>query len=112
MNSAPTEFVADTKFRVEFNSNLVYRYTFQSSNAQGRHLRRREKRDVWEEEKSVGSGSYGNVLLYKCLTSEDQAELQAVKMVSKKSLSSGGVDLFKELEAIAKFSRQKVWYPP
>ncbi|KAJ5599313.1 hypothetical protein N7450_000380 [Penicillium hetheringtonii] len=107
MNSTPTEFVADTKFRVEFNSNLVYRYTFQSTNAQGRQLRRRERRDVWEQKESVGSGSYGNVLLYKCLTSEDQAELQAVKMVSKKSLFSGGIDLFKELEAIAKFSRQK-----
>jgi hypothetical protein len=76
-------------------------------------MRRQEKVDVWKEEKSVGIGSYGNVRLHRCLTSKDEAQVQAVKAVSKKSLSFTGIDFLKELEAIAKFSQQKVclYYP-
>lgn len=108
MEPSPADLVADTKFRVEFNSDLVYRFSFQSKIAPGQNIRRKEKKDVWEKQRSVGIGSYGNVWLHRCLTSEGQAELQAVKMITKKSLSSGGIDLFKELEAIAKFSQRKV----
>ncbi|KAJ5607563.1 hypothetical protein N7537_004182 [Penicillium hordei] len=107
MESALTDLVTDTKFRVEFKSDLVYRFTFQSSDSRRRIVRREEKKEVWKEEKPVGSGSYGSIWAHKCLTSEDQGELQAVKKISRKSLSSDGIDFFKELEAIAKFSQRK-----
>jgi hypothetical protein len=108
MQSTPTDLVADTKFRVEFQSDLVYRFTFQSSDSTAQFVRRKEKLDVWKKEKPVGSGSYGNIWLHRCLTSEAQGELQAVKSIRKTSLSSGGIDFFKEIEAIAKFSQRKV----
>lgn len=57
--------------------------------------------------KLLGSGSYGTVSLQKCLTSEGKVELQAVKMIGK-AVVSDGIDYFKELEAIAKFSQKKV----
>ncbi|OQE44134.1 hypothetical protein PENCOP_c002G08812 [Penicillium coprophilum] len=107
MQSTTTDLVTDTKFRVEFYSDLVHRFTIQSSSTPGQYVRRQERLDVWKKEKPVGSGSYGSVWLHRCLTSEDQGELQAVKMVNKTQLSSGGIDFCKELEAIAKFSQKK-----
>ncbi|KAJ5085852.1 hypothetical protein N7532_010623 [Penicillium argentinense] len=113
MPSTPTDLVTDTKFRVEFNSNLVYRFTVHSSTAPDSYMRRQEKVDVWKEEKSIGNGSYGSVRLHRCLTSKDEVQVQAVKAISKKSLSFTGINFLKELEAIAKFSQQKVcfYYP-
>lgn len=108
MQSNTTDLVADTKFRVEFHSDFVHRFTFQSSNAPGQYMRRKERLDVWKKEKSVGCGSYGSVWLHRCLTSEDQAELQAVKILGKRLLSSVRIDFYKELETIAKFSQKKV----
>ncbi|KAJ5356301.1 hypothetical protein N7517_010910 [Penicillium concentricum] len=107
MQSTTADLVTDTKFRVEFYSDLVHRFTFQSSNTPGQYVRRQERLDVWKKEKAVGSGSYGSVWVHRCLTSENQGELQAVKMVNKSQLSSGGIDFCTELEAIAKFSQKK-----
>ncbi|KAJ5952245.1 uncharacterized protein N7479_010658 [Penicillium vulpinum] len=107
MQSTTADLVTDAKFRVEFYSDLVHRFTFQSSSTPGQYVRRKERLDIWKKEKPVGSGSCGSVWLHRCLTSENQEELQAVKMVNKKHLSSGGIDFCKELEAIAKFSQKK-----
>ncbi|KAJ5504905.1 kinase-like protein [Penicillium fimorum] len=108
MQSTPADLVADTKFRVEFHADFVHRFTFHSSNIPDQYVRRMERLDIWKNEKEVGSGSFGNVWLQRCLTSEDQSELQAVKMVRKRKLSSNGIDFFKELEAMAKFSQRKI----
>lgn len=104
------ELVADMKIRVEFRTDLVYRYTFESSNTPGEYGRRKPREDVWAKEKTIGQGSFGSVWLHRCLN--DQTQLQAVKMVSKQDLARGpsGIDYNKELEAIAKFSLPKVRY--
>ncbi|KAJ5594729.1 uncharacterized protein N7459_000937 [Penicillium hispanicum] len=69
-------------------------------------MRRKLQKDTWREERLLGSGSFGTVSLHKCLTSEGPAQLQAVKSINK-AIADEGIDYYKELEAIAKFSQTK-----
>ncbi|OQD83593.1 hypothetical protein PENANT_c016G09617 [Penicillium antarcticum] len=106
MDSRHSDLVLDAQIQVEFSADLTHRFTIQSKFSSGRHFRRRQRKDTWQVEKLLGSGSSGTVSLHKCLTSEGQAELQAVRMINK-ALLSKGIDYYKELEAIAKFSQKK-----
>ncbi|KAJ6013055.1 hypothetical protein N7522_003410 [Penicillium canescens] len=106
MDSRPSDLVLDTQIQVEFSADLTHRFTVESQLSSERNVRRRQRKDTWQFEKLLGSGSFGTVSLHKCLTSESQAELQAVKMIDKNVVSKG-IDYYKELEAIAKFSQRK-----
>ncbi|KAJ5364614.1 uncharacterized protein N7496_010327 [Penicillium cataractarum] len=107
MDYLPSDLVLDSRIQVEFSNELIYRFTTQSKVSSIRHVRRRPRKDSWQAVKRLGSGSFGTVTLHKCLTSDGQAELQAVKMIDKVAVSAG-VDYYKELEAIAKFSQRKI----
>lgn len=102
-----SDLVLDTRIQVEFRHNVTYRHTVESKVSTARHVRRRQRKDTWQVERVLGRGSYGTVMLYKCLTSEGPAELQAVKRIEK-AVVSKGIDYYEELEAIAKFSQKKV----
>lgn len=104
-----SDLVDDTRIRVEFNSDLVHRFTYQSRDDKGEIVRRREKQEIWKKEKSIGADTSSNVHRHRCLTGETPGELQAVKKIPKDSEHSNGVDFSKELEAIAKFSQKKVF---
>lgn len=107
MDPSLSDLVLDTRIIVEFGDNVTYRHTVQSKVSTARCVRRRQRKDTWQMEKILGRGSFGIVALYKCLTSEGPAELQAVKMIEK-AVVSKGIDYYEELEAIAKFSQKKV----
>lgn len=94
---------------MEFSSDLVHRFTYQSRDDKGEIVRRREKQEIWKKEKSIGGGTYGKVQRHRCLTGETPGELQAVKEIQKDSVDSNRIDFSKELEAIAKFSQKKVF---
>ncbi|KAJ5669166.1 hypothetical protein N7462_010236 [Penicillium macrosclerotiorum] len=106
MNSLLSDLVLDSRIQVEFSDNFTYRFTFQSRVSSAPYFRRKLRKDTWQTVKLLGSGSYGNVSLHRCLTSEGKAELQAVKEI-KKAIVSEGIDYYRELEAIAKFSQKK-----
>ncbi|KAJ5160715.1 uncharacterized protein N7482_007719 [Penicillium canariense] len=91
MDPRPSDLVLDSRIQVEFSTNFTYRFTVQSKVSSTRHVRRRQHKETWQVE---------------YLPSECQAELQAVKMI-KKAVVSDGIDYYKELEAIAKFSQKK-----
>ena len=103
MASGPSDLVADTKIRVEFDSDLTYRFTIQS----GISLRRRERKETWILDRKLGQGNYGSVWLHRSQTN-NQDEVQAVKRIDKAKMLRERVDWHKELEAIAKFSQKKV----
>lgn len=107
MDPSLSDLVLDTRIIVEFGDNVTYRHAVQSKVSTARCVRRRQRKDTWQMEKILGRGSFGIVALYKCLTSEGPAELQAVKMIEK-AVVSKGIDYYEELEAIAKFSQKKV----
>lgn len=107
MAPGPSDLVADTKIRVEFDSEFTYRFTIQS----GGRLRRREKKEAWRAEKALGEGASGSVWLHRCHVDGTGAELQAVKRIDKAKMASQELDWQKELEAIAKFSQRKVGLP-
>lgn len=74
----------------------------------GGYARCRERQHIWIKERLLGKGSYGDVYLYKCSTDGGRNELQAVKMIDKSLMARKRINYHKEVEAIAKFSQQKV----
>jgi hypothetical protein len=107
MDSSLSDLVLDSRIQVEFSTNFTYRFTFQSRVPSAPFFRRKPRKDTWQAVRRLGAGSFGTVSLHKCLTSEGEAELQAVKTIEK-SVISRGIDYYRELEAIAKFSQKKV----
>lgn len=111
MPPRPSDLVLDSKIRVEFHADSTHRFSFESSKHPSRIVRRKERRDVWKREEHLGRGSFGEVWSYRCLRclpNGKTPELQAVKMVSKPRMADCGINYYKELEAIAKFSQPKV----
>lgn len=103
-----SDLVLDTQIDVEFEENITYRYTVESKVSAGRNVRRKQRRDAWQLERVLGKNAFGDVSLYKCITSEGPAELQAVKSIRKAIASDDNASCFDELDAVAKFSQKKV----
>jgi len=73
-------------------------------------LRRAVPRDEhWRRQSLIGAGSYGSVWLEKCTKGQRDIEFRAVKQISTAvRQGSKPITYSRELEAIAKFSHQKV----
>jgi serine/threonine protein kinase len=61
----------------------------------------------WKRGRNLGTGSFGTVWLEKLIV-ENGEKYRAVKEVRKVVQRSKAIDYSRELEAIAKFSHQKV----
>lgn len=103
-----SDLVLDTQIRVEFDSEVVYRFTFESVRVSRKYARRQERRQAWKEQRLLGGGSFGDVYLHQCSSSANETQLQAVKTIDKARMAKEKIDFYKEIEAIAKFSQQKV----
>jgi serine/threonine protein kinase len=66
------------------------------------------KEERWERRGNLGSGTFGTVWLEKLITDNSEEKYRAVKEIKKDIRQSGAIDYSRELEAIAKFSHQKV----
>jgi hypothetical protein len=107
MESRPSDLVLETQIQVEFDADLTHRFTIPPETLSGQYVRRKQRKETWQVQKLLGSGSCSTVFLQKCLTSEGPVELQAVKAIHKPVVSEC-IPCYKELEAIAKFSQRKV----
>lgn len=110
-----SDLVLDTQIRVDFHQTLHqtahHRFTFEWVTFSGRFTgrRRRYREDVWIKGRLLGRGSYGNVYLHQCATGDGgRPQLQAVKTIDKAQMVAHRINYHKEIEAIAKFSQQKV----
>jgi len=62
----------------------------------------------WERGRNLGTGSFGTVWLEKLIAENSEEKYRAVKEIRKGVQRSKAIDYSRELEAIAKFSHQKV----
>lgn len=108
-----SDLVLDTRIRVEIHETIHqtahHRFTLDPAALSGRYTPRRERKYVWIKGKLLGRGSYGNVYLHRCSTGNGGAtQFQAVKTIDKALMAAHRINYHKEVEAIAKFSQQKV----
>jgi len=102
-----SNLVKDSKLRTNLDSELTTHTFLESTSVAGRRGRRREREEIWKKKRHLGIGIFGTVWLEECI-SEDK--LRAVKEVSKSAPGSRSMDYNRELEAIARFSQQKVGF--
>jgi calcium/calmodulin-dependent protein kinase I len=104
--SSISEDVADSKLETVFvpNGRAVQHRRYVAGNQSSR--RRAAVTETWIRKKLLGRGGFGAVWLEQC---HGSGEVRAVKEMQKQVDKDGSpVDFSRELEAIAKFSRQRV----
>jgi hypothetical protein len=102
-----SDLITDSKLDTRFDSGYtVHTYREHTPGLQRGVVLREE---VWLRKSQVGRGAYGEVWLENCIRGNRGVDVRAVKQVSTKPLDSGKpIDYSRELEAIAKFSHNKV----
>jgi calcium/calmodulin-dependent protein kinase I len=89
-----TQFSADSK-------STQHVYYVSGSTPRERRVR---KEEIWTKEKALGHGNFGIVWSERCIRGDMKGKVRAVKKIQK--LES--CHYYRELEAIALFSHQKV----
>lgn len=105
---AAKELVNNMKLNAEIHPDGTTHYTFEPDYSQEKAGRWLPKKEIWKKEKLLGEGTYGKVWLERCSSREGTARLRAVKMIIKPTNPAHRAYCDQELEAIAKFSQQKV----
>ena len=72
-----------------------------------RNVRRREHKKVWEVERFLGRGSFGEVRLER---NKEDGIARAVKRIATTSMTLSNSECEKELKALLEFSKPKVSY--
>ncbi len=103
-----SELVRDWKLECDCsdirNSTLQIRHV--TNAAEGLWRQRVEER--WRRKQELGRGSFGVVWLEKCVSGPSEGQLRAVKELRKAPQSTTSKYYAKELEAIVKFSHERV----
>lgn len=97
--------VKDSKLHTKLDAELTTHTFLESTLVAGRRGRRREREELWKKKRDLGIGIFGTVWLEECVS---EGKLRAVKEVRKSVPGSRSMDYNRELEAIARFSQQKV----
>jgi serine/threonine protein kinase len=101
------DLVIDSRLQTEFHGSVTT-HSYLEIDEAGRRFSREES---WKEERFLGRGGFGQVRLERHLAQDTkQGSLRAVKIINKPSDSFESLDLNRELEAIAKFSNNRVSY--
>lgn len=97
------ELVADSKLDTIFKKGFTIHHVRTPDTTP--LLGKNKKKQKWEQSKELGRGSFGTVWLQKLVGGGDKdTDKRAVKQIEKRS----AVDYSHELDAIAKFSQDKV----
>lgn len=100
------DIVADAYIKTETAENCIkHIFCEPGFSARERYVLREER---WRRQQFLGHGSYGNVYLEICESSNGIQKLRAIKEVKKFVHPGDEIDYFRELEAIYKFSHPKV----
>lgn len=99
----PLDLVQDSKLDTSFPTVGLTVHTFVEPSGSRRRAVREEH---WKRERRLGRGGYGQVFLERCISGERGVALRALKVIDKHE--SRFAHFNRELEAIAKFSHQRV----
>jgi hypothetical protein len=100
-----SDLVLDSKLNAEFRDSATIHSFLEIDDVGGRSTRE----ESWETEQSLGRGGFGQVRLERCVTSgTKRGILRAVKIIDTQSNLYRFLDFNTELEAIAKFSNDRV----
>lgn len=66
------------------------------------------RQEYWKRIKHIGGGAYGSVWLEECVKGARDHNFRAVKEILKPPPTHAAIDYNRELEAIAKFSHDRV----
>lgn len=110
MPAAPGDLVLDAKLETEFLGGCI-RHTKYATGFSARE-RRIQVKEVWDIGSNLGRGSFGSVRVETCRPSPPtyprEPRRRAVKVISKSIPNQGRWDYLKELEAVVKFSHERV----
>jgi calcium/calmodulin-dependent protein kinase I len=65
--------------------------------------------ETWKQQRQIGSGGYASVWLEKCINGRKRGKVRAVKKIALSQNRIAEQTYVRELEAVTKFSHQKVW---
>jgi hypothetical protein len=106
MEESPSDLVRDSKLESSILDDYTIHTKYISNPATGERRTRVEER--WQRTKELGRGSYGVVWLEKCTSGPGSGQLRAVKELRKEPANVSPIHYHRELEAIAKFSHERV----
>lgn len=99
------DIVADARVETEaWQDYYIHTYYTPGLSARERLIRTQER---WRRQCELGRGAYGTVYLETCV--DGQRKLRAVKEMKRTGEVGQEADYMRELEAIYKFSHQKVY---
>jgi hypothetical protein len=98
------ELVRDSRLQATVQQNLTIHTRPLGRRGVSRH-------ETWEREKILGYGGYGVVWLERKVNDDGPAQLRAVKGIRISEPRTKGANYVRELEAMAKFSQDKVRVP-
>jgi len=99
------DLVLDSRLRTHSRDSITIHSYLEIDEAGGRFARE----EHWKRERLIGGGGFGQVRLERCITrGMKQDSLRAVKSINKSFNPSQPLDFNRELEAIAKFSNDRV----
>ena len=102
----PPDLVLDSKLETEFeNGYTIHSYYESRETALERAAPRIE---YWRQKDYLGKGGFGSVWLEETVESKKEPRVRAVKKIIIGKLALEDKDCVRELEAIAKFSHQRV----
>lgn len=107
MSSRLSDLVEDSKIRTVFlpaRNQVRHTHPVQGNDVRNRQILVVE---TWQRTTRIGSGAYSTVWLEKDVTEIPTARVRAVKEIKKLSSRSKD-DCYRELEAMAKFSQDRV----
>lgn len=104
--SQVSDLVKDARLPTKLDPEYTTHTFLESTSTSSRRGRRRERQEVWKRRRHLGIGIFGTVWLEECVS--DGNRPRAVNELRKIASGPKPIDYNRELEAIVKFSQQKV----
>jgi hypothetical protein len=104
------EMVRDARLETSYLDGCVQHARYTADSHTGRTPQRPSRTlETWERQKELGRGTFGTVSLELCTSGDRKGMLRAVKEILKDTRSAAPIDYERELEAMIKFSHEKVF---
>lgn len=106
------DLVRDSRLDTEFRDGYTIHRFDESDDDENNDEQSAHRTEYWKKEKLIGRGGTGKVTLQQCVQGGKDPNRRRERAVKTISRSDIGSDYEAELEAMAKFSQKRVWYPP